>query len=787
MTLATFGHYFLLAALAACLLNIGATIGAFLPRNSTNQKRFGVLLSWAEHGVHAAWIFLACAAAILFACFLTDDFSVQYVWSNSSIAQPLFYKISAFWGGQGGSLLMWAVVLGTYGLVVSHSGRKNHVEIAPTTVAIICFVNAFFIALIVSQANPFTLIAGAVPKDGFGLNPLLQNYWMQIHPPTLYIGYIGCTVPFAFAIAALLHRRFDEKWVALVRRWTLTTWIILFVGIVMGGVWAYETLGWGGYWAWDPVENASLMPWLVLTAFLHSIMLQGRRGILKNWNMVLVSLVFLLSIFGTFLTRSGIVTSVHSFAESDIGGFFLGFLGLCFFLTFGLIWWRRDELSSPARVESYWSREGAFVTSNVLWLALTAAILFGTIYPILYEGMTGARITVEQSYFNRVAPPLALIILALAGIGPLLSWQKTTALEMVRKVRAPVWFMVIAIPVFIAPLLYFLGQWSTGAATAFLLVAFLFGSVGSEFYRGAKARQRTTSESFFSALISLPIQNHRRYGGYIAHLGLAIFFVGLTGSSVFKIELEPRDLKVGESMPIGEYTLNFVGFGRPREMPPQLKSDVAAQITLSKNGKPLLNREGKPVMLEPNIEIFKAAGEVDSEAMAGQNEQTARRPAIMSTPSHDLYLALIGYDISKNEATIKAYLNPLVIWIWIAVGFFIVGALIGLLPERLTPPRRAAEPAPLPEYSQSSNGYSTNGNGNGNGKDVASGEIEIAWQAHRESEAEAEIAIARVRLQRAQNGSGWRCECGRAMTDVDRFCAACGAPHTAESGVKISS
>jgi cytochrome c-type biogenesis protein CcmF len=774
VTLASFGHYFLLAALAACLLNIGATIGAFLPRNSGDQKRSGVLLSWAEHGVHAAWIFLACAAAILFACFLTDDFAVKYVWNNSSIAQPLFYKIAAFWGGQGGSLLMWATILGTYGLVVSHSGRKNKVEIAPTTVAIICFVNAFFIGLIVWQANPFTLIDGPVPKDGFGLNPLLQNYWMQIHPPTLYTGYIGCTVPFAFAVAALLHRRFDEAWVSLVRRWTLVTWIILFAGIVLGGIWAYETLGWGGYWAWDPVENASLMPWLVLTAFLHSIMLQGRRGILKNWNMVLVSLVFLLSIFGTFLTRSGIVSSVHSFAESDIGGFFLGFVALCFVLSFGLIWWRRDELSSPKRIESLWSREGAFVAANVLWLALTAAILFGTIYPTLYEGMTGARTVVEKSYFERVAPPLALLILALAGIGPLLAWQKTSVLEMVRKIRAPLWFTVLAIPVFVAPLLYFLGRWSTGAATTFLLVAFLFGAVGSEFYRGAKARQRATGENFFSALISLPLQNHRRYGGYIAHLGLAIFFVGLTGSSVFKIELEPRDLKIGESMPIGEYVLRFDGFRRPDPMPPQLKSDVATQITLFKNGQPLLDRQGQPVFLLPNIEIFKAAGEENPDAMAGQNEQTARRPAILSTPGHDLYLALIGYDIEKNEATIKAYLNPLVMWIWIAVAFFIIGALIGLLPERAAQPRRATAPAPLPEYSQGGNGHAVNGNGNGNG--AAHGEVEIVWRARCEAEAEIEIAVARAKLQRAQNGGGWRCECGRTMTDADRFCADCDAP-----------
>jgi cytochrome c biogenesis factor len=355
------------------------------------------------------------------------------------------------------------------------------------------------------------------------------------------------------------------------------------------------------------------------------------------------------------------------------------------------------------------------------------------------------------------------------------------------------WFTIIAIPVFVAPLLYFLGRWSTGAATTFLLVAFLIGAVGSEFYRGAKARQRATNENFFSALLSLPLQNHRRYGGYIAHLGLAIFFVGLTGSSVFKIELEPRDLKIGESMPIGEYMLRFDGFRRPDPMPPQLKSDVATQITLFKNGEPLLDRKGQPVFLLPNIEIFKSAGEEDPNAMAGQNEQTARRPAILSTPGHDLYLALIGYDIEKNEATIKAYLNPLVMWIWIAVGLFIIGALIGLLPERaaerVPQPRRVAAPVPQPEYSRSSNGHAINGNGhavngNGNGSGVAQREIEIAWRARYEAEAEAEIAVARAKLRRAQNGAGWRCECGRTMTDADRFCADCGAPREVLAGTK---
>lgn len=777
MNLPTFGHYLLLLALATSVLTIGATIFAFRGQSAGAQARRGVLLDWAHRGSFASWAFLMVASGVLFTLFLTDNFSVHYVWSNSARAQPLFYKIAAFWGGQSGSLLMWATVLAIYGLLIANSGKKKFPEIGPTAAAVIAFVNAFFISLIIFQANPFGTIEGPVPKDGFGLNPLLQNYWMQIHPPTLYAGYIGCTVPFALAIAALIHRRFDADWAVLVRRWTLITWIILFVGIVMGGIWAYETLGWGGYWAWDPVENASLMPWLVLTAFLHSIMLQGRRGILKNWNMVLVSLTFLLSIFGTFLTRSGIVTSVHSFAESDIGGYFLGFLGVIFLATFGLIWWRRDELSTPDTVESPLSREGTFLMGNWLLLATTFAILAGTIYPTLYEGFYGAKITVEQSYFNRTTVPLALLILALAGIGPLLSWQRTSPVEFFRKLRAPIWFVVLGIPLFVAPILYFLGRWHTGAGVAFLLVAFLFGAIGSEFWRGARARRRTTNENMASAMLALPIQNRRRYGGYIVHLGLAIFFVGLTGSSVFKIELEPRDLKIGDTLPIGEYRLRFDGFLQPQQLAAGKASDIAAKMTVMKNGQPLLDRNGAAVFLKPNIEIFKAAGEdEDPQAMAGQQEQTARRPAIMSNLGHDLYLALLGYDMETGTATIKAYLNPLVMWVWIAVALFISGTIVALLPERApaAAPRRAriSELQPVAEYSgNGTNGHKTNGNGAHHSDELLS-----LRMAH---EIEIEVAVARLKLQKkssgAKNPPGWQCVCGRAMQSDDRFCASCGA------------
>jgi cytochrome c-type biogenesis protein CcmF len=334
----TLGSALLFLALAAAVFQIVVTGLAFRRAGRRREQA----LAAAHNAVRAIWVLLSLAFGLLFYQFLTNDFTNQYVFAHSARSQPALYKISAAWGGQEGSLLMWAWVLSLYGVAVAASGRRLRQEIAPTTAAVISGVNVFFISMIALAANPFRA-AAVVQPDGMGLNPLLQNYWMQIHPPTLYTGYVGCTSPFAFAVAGLLHRRFDEKWVLIVRRWALFAWIVLTIGIIMGGVWAYETLGWGGYWAWDPVENASFLPWLTLTAFVHSAMLQGRRGLLKNWNMILVSLTFLLSIFGTFLTRSGVVQSVHAFAQSNIGIFFVGFLVFAFVSCLIFLRFRRDE------------------------------------------------------------------------------------------------------------------------------------------------------------------------------------------------------------------------------------------------------------------------------------------------------------------------------------------------------------------------------------------------------------------------------------------------------------
>ncbi len=675
MLLATLGHWLILLAMLGCVLNIGATAFSYHPAAQSKVAQ------WRETSHNAAfvtWAFVAAACSLLIFAFLTNNFALAYVWENSSRAQPLPFKISALWGGQGGSLLLWTFVLATYGILVSRGGRKTGEALSPIATSVMCAVTLFFAGLVAFAASPWMLME-QVPQDGRGMNPLLQNYWMQIHPPTLYTGYVGCTVPFAFAVAALFLRKFDEAWVSLIRRWVLFTWIVLTVGIVLGGVWAYETLGWGGYWAWDPVENASLMPWLSATAFLHSIMLQGRRGLLKNWNIALVTLTFLLSVFGTFLTRSGVVQSVHSFAESGIGGYFLWFLGFTLVATMMLIFWRRSELYSDAKIESALSREGAFMLNNFLLLGCTLAVLLGTVYPTLSEAIGNERVNVSKDYFNTVMAPMGLGLLALTGIGPLLAWKRTTLAGVWRVLKFPVlWSLAFS------PILWFLAQWRTGAATAFTLAFFVFLAIGWEFFRGIKALRGKNRSSVLDASADLISFNPARYGGYIVHLGVAVMFIGLTGSSLFKVETQSILLHKGESMRVkdanrdSEYVLRFDGLERPVKMDEHLRDQISARVTVyDANGQ--VTSDDRP--MRPHIDFF-AAATAQNPQTKDEASQQARRPSIRSTPANDLYLVLDGFDTKDNSASIKAYMNPLVMWIWISQAFFILGTLVAFIPPR---------------------------------------------------------------------------------------------------------
>ncbi len=690
MLLASLGHWLILLAMLGCALNIGATAWSYHPRAAPKRAAW---LEAAHNASFVTWAFIASACALLIFAFLTNNFALAYVAENSSKAQPLPFKISALWGGQGGSLLLWTFVLATYGILVSKGGRRSGQELSPIATSVIALVTLFFAGLVAFAASPWVVME-QIPADGRGMNPLLQNYWMQIHPPTLYTGYVGCTVPFAFAVAALFHRKFDEIWVTLIRRWVLFTWIVLTVGIVLGGVWAYETLGWGGYWAWDPVENASLMPWLCATAFLHSIMLQGRRGLLKNWNIALVTLTFLLSVFGTFLTRSGVVQSVHAFAESNIGTYFLWFLGFMLVAAMALIYWRRAELTSDARIESALSREGAFMLNNYLLLGCTLAVLLGTLYPTLSQSFGNVRVNVSKDYFNATVAPMGLALLALTGVGPLLAWKKTTLAGAWRVLKFPVLWAIA-----FSPVLWYLGRWRTGAATAFTLAFFVFLAIGWEFARGVRVLRQKRGSSVVDAGADLISFNPARYGGYIVHLGVAVMFVGLTGSSMFKVETPSILLHKGEQMRVkdsnrdSEYVLRFDGLERPAKLEEHLRDQITARVTVfDANGQVTAN----DAPMRPKIDFFAAATAANPQTQ-DEAGQSARRPAIRSTPANDLYLVLDGFDTKDNTASIKAYMNPLVMWIWVSQAFFIIGTLVAFIPPRRDPARRAAISAPKAE------------------------------------------------------------------------------------------
>jgi cytochrome c-type biogenesis protein CcmF len=650
-------------------------------------------LDVARNAALAMAVLVTMASALLEYLFLSNNFTVQAVWDHSAIAQPLFYKAVAFWGGMSGSMLLWAQILAVYIFVMTLWGKRlalrppyqDWARIIPAAVGILCVVEGFFLCVILFLTDPFTVMAPPFPTDGIGLNPLLQNYWMQIHPPTLYTGYVGCAIPFALAIGALLYRRFDRQWVDLSSRWALFVWVVLFTGIVMGGVWAYETLGWGGYWAWDPVENASLIPWIALTALVHSMILQQRRNILKSWNIVLASLVFLLSIFGTYLTRSGVVVSVHSFAKSDIGGYFLGFLAVAILLIFVLISFRRKELVSEQGADTGICREFLLVVGTWLLVLSAFAVLFGTVYPVIHEAMFGSQITVSKPYYNTVMAPLGLIILFLAGITPLLDWRTMNRRKAMRAVAGPVLAAVVS-----APFLYYLSSYHTGAATSFVLCVLLVVGVGQLFAKGIAARHAMTGEKPVTAFFNLLILNRRSYGAYIIHLGLAALFVGLTGSSVFKIELDPVLLKPGGLLQVGEYTLKYTGLEVPENLPAEKDGEIGARLELAENGVPLKDRNGDPVAMFPYVDFYKPNAE-STQTMPNQGEQVAKRPAIHKTLSNDLYLALVDFDKTKNTATIKAYLNPLVAWVWISVGIFIAGTVISMWPSSRRG-RRAPQP-----------------------------------------------------------------------------------------------
>lgn len=660
------GSLALLVALCLSIYGIFASlVGAW--------KHRPLLEASGARAVYAVWFLLTVASAILVTALLTDDFRLAYVAAHSNRAMPALYKFAAWWGGQEGSLLLWSWLLATYSTIVLARNRTRHRSLMPFVTAFLLATQTFFLILNAVMASPFQVLAvgrsvTAVP-DGNGLNPLLQYWAMALHPPMLYLGYVGFAVPFAFAMGSLWRREPGEGWIYTTRRWALLTWLFQSCGILLGAGWAYAVLGWGGYWAWDPVENASLLPWLTATAFLHSVMMQEKKGMMKVWNMVLVAATFWLSILGTFLTRSGVVSSVHAFAQSPIGSWFAGFIALGLAGTVFLILSRLDYLKSEARLESVVSRESAFLFNNLIFTASCFAVLWGTLFPVLSEAVTGEKISVDAPFFNRVNVPIGLLLLFLTGFGPLVAWRRTS-LESLR--RNFLWPGVGGLVVMTA--LALLGVRHSYALMAFGLCTFVAWTIVAEFYKGARAIRARTGMNPLMAAVELTRRNTRRYGGYLVHMGVVLMFVGFAGSAFNQHVTE--ELAVGQSARIGRYQLRLADI-RQGENPNYSWDHAVVEV---------YNRGKKIAVLEPERRFYKASRQPTSEV------------AIRRRLHEDLYLNFAGMSEDNRRGVIQAYVFPLVSWIWVGFAVLVFGGLICLLPPKpKEASRRAAAPAEAEE------------------------------------------------------------------------------------------
>jgi cytochrome c-type biogenesis protein CcmF len=598
--------------------------------------------------------------------FFTNNFSMAYVAEHSSVHLPFFYKFAALWSGQEGSLLFWTWLLSIYAFAVLFLNRKKHPELMPYVGMIMSGVEFFFLLLNNFAANPYGILGQPLANGGIqivaqangrGLNPLLQYPSMVIHPPMLYLGYTGMTVPFAFALGALLAKYPGEKWIHLTRRWIMVAWLFLTIGILLGAHWAYAVLGWGGYWAWDPVENASLMPWLTGTAFLHSVMMQEKRGMLRVWNVWLVFSTFLLSILGTFLTRSGIVSSVHAFAQSSIGTWFISFLVIAVLVCVFAYVKNRDYLKSDNQLDSVVSRESSFLFNNLVLLAAAFAVLWGTLFPVISEAVQGSKISVGPPFFNRVNVPIALFLLLLTGVGPLLAWRKTSLESLRRNFAWPLSGGIIA-----GVIAYIAGYREIYAVVCFILGVFVTLTVASEFVRGALVISRHSGLNFFQSVGRLTMRNTRRYGGYVVHIGIVLIFVGIAGSA-FNVQ-KKFDLPPGAQGKIGPYTLYCQNFDTANG--PNYQAERAT-LEVFQSGKPTM-------MLFPERRFFPSSG------------VTETMVAVHSTLARDLYLVYSGPNPQTNQPVIHAYLNPLVKWIWLGGLVVVLGTLLALIPSRTGSP-----------------------------------------------------------------------------------------------------
>jgi cytochrome c-type biogenesis protein CcmF len=600
----------------------------------------------------------AAAIALVWATF-ANDFSVSYILHHSNRALPGPYKFAALWSGQEGSLLLWAWLLTAYGFVL-RIRHKVDVHLTAYASTILAAIQLFFLLLLNFVAPPFSLVAGRVPRDGSGLNPLLQYPEMVIHPPMLYLGYVGFSIPFAFALGALMMRYPGEKWIQITRLWTMVTWLFLTCGIFLGAHWAYSVLGWGGYWGWDPVENASLMPWLAGTAFLHSVMMQEKRGMMKRWNVWLIFITFMLSILGTLLTRSGLVSSVHAFAQSSIGTWFWVFLAIVFAVCLFTYVLQRDHLQSEHRIESLLSRESSFLFNNLVLLAACFTVLWGTLFPVISEYVQGSKVTLGAPFYNHVVVPIGLFLLFLMGIGPLLAWRSNSFKSIRRNFILPTSAGAITAAILIVcGVRPWQDQGTFYSFVTWSLSALVTTAIVGEFLRGARVIRDQTGQNLLLSMVQLTRRNTRRYGGYLVHLGVVVIFIGIAGSAFN--QSKKQELSFHQSMTIGPYKLECLNYSQDSN----LNYDTEYALLDVYRG------QKKIIQLAPEKRFYIAS------------QQPSTIVANYSTLAWDLYVVYAGREPDTQHPIIKVFLNPLVAWIWIGVGIVILGTAVALTPAML--------------------------------------------------------------------------------------------------------
>jgi cytochrome c-type biogenesis protein CcmF len=645
-----------------------ASLGSFILLASFVTASYAVAVSVAgarqrsrrliESGIGAFYLvaaLMAAASGIIVHAFVTGNYAIKYVQRYSDSAQPLAYKLASYWGGLDGSIMFWVFLLSAFGSIAVWTNRERHRELIPWVVAVIAVTEMFFLFIMVIHNNPFESFLTTVPKDGRGLNPLLQNFYMAIHPPSLYTGFVAMTIPYAFGMAALATGHLDDAWLRAVRRWTMIGWLFLTFGLTLGMLWAYEELGWGGFWGWDPVENAGLLPWFTATAFLHSVMVQERRGMLRVWNVTLVIVTFFLTIFGTFMTRSGVVQSVHAFGEDrQLAWLFTIFMVTILTSSFALVIYRLPLLRARHDLDSWVSREAAFLANN--WILLFSAffVLFATMFPTLSEALVGERLTVGPPFFNKWMLPIGLTLLVLTGIGPLLAWRKSTISNLLQQFAWPVTAGLVTAGAVAA---FGIRVWSSGLC--FALCAFVTATIVQEFVRGAQVRRGATGTDMFTALVGLVARSRRRYGGYIVHVGIVLMFLGFAGQG-FKQEQQML-LRPGQQATVGRFTIRHDALGVTSD---EQKQMVTGQVTVSENGKLI------GAMAPAKWFYNKHESEPTTEV------------AIRRAPGEDLYIVLGGYDVGSQAATYAVTINPLVDWIWFGFAVLAFGTGIALLPER---------------------------------------------------------------------------------------------------------